>query len=997
MCKALAAVLLLAATNVRGDVSFFQNPATAIPALKEAPTIDGGLTDAAWASVRRLTRFRDYKTGKEAEIQTTVLAGFDRENLYLAFECREPDIAKLTRREIAHDSMALFSADHIEVFVKTAPAADMYYQFAVGVFGARYESKVQDASWSPKWRAASSVGKGLWSVEIAIPFRVIGEKVPSFLLANFCRDRRIAPGEISCWSPTFGRFHNPARFGSVVLGEEHPVSVTNAVVSEVSRGKYRVSAVVKSSAKARKELSASVYTKPGKEFSLAARKQVVMVPDSSLRVDIPIEFRDAYNGPLVMVFRDAATDDVLWFADPQVFSLGGSNGLKVVRALGEGASPALRWLETERLRACCDNAPYVNPLPELRLRPVSPKAGQDQHCELAVKGQVILRIYAARGEKVRFQIKAGKASSPFAESTYAVFTPDGTFISDGTVEQGKSTEVAIPAQHSGLHVVWLNSGPASDNCCALKLHNRSWVIDGRGKEAYRTTRVSLNYMRDISLAGFNTAFLSFYWSPDYSTEKGLNAFVDWIRIWAEAAARYGVRLIPYVGWGCTKPEVQAAGEYRKTLSTREIDGPRPCPLSKEYWERTFLRRALAVARLSKQCPAIVGFGIDPESYHFSAWYRREYEKRKMKKPGWESVVFFSNDECFCDHCFFGFLASRGLKRPPVAADGKARFEWLKEQGLAEKYFRYLDAELCALTARVRQKVHAVNPDLVFAVMLLGHTGRDYHWWCSGVSRGLGTPRLPVFDFDERTYTIGFTPMVDRHKKRYVQWRAHVLHGGALWLGKHLPRDPHFLSAQMYHFAVRDAGYWFWPTYRTLFAKPDKLHTYLALAGFQEDYWRAFVRANREIDRKLRQGDSYVSKLDVLKQPPPAPDLDKAGKNVWSRKPFYSLRVKSGTKLSFYVPKATKRFTFIWGLREGAGEWKVVLTSPQRPVAARRFVSAEKGEEIGTDVQPGEQGKAWTVQVEKVGEGGGDYLGIGLRGLAPFFSSRASALLVSETP
>ena len=976
-------------------VAFFRKPTAAIRRFKAPPRIDGRLDEAGWASATRLAPFRDFRTGKEAAVQTVALMGFDDANLYIAFRCREPELSKLKRAEIDHDAMGLFAVDHVELFLKTDPATDAYYQFAVDALGARYESSGEDASWNAKWTAASHVGKGEWSVEISIPFQAIAQKPPRFLLANFCRSRRVEPGETSCWSATFGLFHNPSRFGNIVLGEPSGISLEGAVVREVSRGTHSVTAQVKSTAQAGKAVAVSVHRKAGGVLAKAAQKRITVPPGRTTNESLALELEDSYSGPLVVTLRDARSGEVVWFAGPQSFSLRGKSGLKIATVLEQDASPALRWVETQRLRACCYGF-GVRPLPKLPLKPLAREIKEGEARELALKGEVIVRVQVAEGEKLAFRLTGGKPSSLFSQSTYAVFDPDGRHLADGLVAPGENKDVALSVRRSGLHVVYLNSGPASDNAFRLRMGNSSWVIDGRGKGAYIGTLVSLNSLRDLSLAGFNTVLLGAWaWGFNFATDDGLNAWVAEVRLWAEAAERYDMRIIPYVGWACAKSEVTAAGDYRKTLSTREIDGPRPCPLSQKYWDRTFLRRALAVARLSKQHPSVMGVGLDPESYYFGAWYRKERERRKLKGAGWGSIVFFSNDECFCDRCFFGFLKSQGLKRPAVAADGRERSRWLKEEGLTQKHYTYLGDELCALTARLREKVHAVNPDLAFAVMLLGHGD---HWWCRGVSRGLGTSRVPAFDYDETTYTPGFTPAVARHRARFRRWGAHVLHGGTLWGGKHPPQSPCFLSAQMYHFAVRDGGYWFWPGNSSLWRNPDKLRHYYVLAGRQEDYWKAFVRANREIDRKLGQGDRHPSELDTLRHPPPTPNLDRTpGKNAWSEKPFYPLRVKSGTTLSFYVPSATSRFTFLCGLREGAGEWNVVVASPARPISVRRLVSAEKGEEINIDVPPAARGKAWTVRVEKAGTNGSDYLGIGFRGLPPYISSAPSSLLVPSEP
>ena len=50
-------------------------------------------------------------------------------------------------------------------------------------------------------------------------------------------------------------------------------------------------------------------------------------------------------------------------------------------------------------------------------------------------------------------------------------------------------------------------------------------------------------------------------------------------------------------------------------------------------------------------------------------------------------------------------------------------------------------------------------------------------------------------------------------------------------------------------------------------------------------------------KKLKEGDRYASDLDTLRRAPRVRNLDKVrGKNAWSEKPFYPLRVRSGTTL-----------------------------------------------------------------------------------------------------
>ena len=987
----------VASGAIPGEASFHAVPQVRFGRVAQAPAIDGVLDDPCWQSPPQITAFHHLQSGQDAALPTAVLGGFDAENLYLAFRCQEPKAADLGTAALPHDNMALFAADHIEVFLQTDPLADAYYQFAVHTSGSTYESQVTDAAWNADWRAAAKVGADQWVAELAIPLTAIKATGARFIQGNFCRTRRLTPPETTCWSTTFGVFHNPARFGAVVLGDELAVQIGTGRLTTQPDRNSRLSVTVQSLAAPPGAVALSLAMKDKGAFVEAGRNALTLVPNQTAEAVFTLRPEEAYSGPLVLIARDAA-GAVAYCRGPQEFSLRGTRGLRLARALPDAVAPGLRWLETERLRGCSYGGKADAP-PALALTALDPTAPAATPPEpLALCGETVVRVLATPTEPLAFVLAGGATAAAFPRTTYAVFAPNGTPLAEGEVAAGDTRAVEVPAAAAGLHVLWINSGPASENAFTLALRNRHWVLDGRGKGAYVDTRCMTNSVRDLALSGFNTLLLAAWsWGVDFSTDAGLAEWLRLIEPWAAAADRSGMRYIPYLGWGCGKADVDAAGDYRRNVSLREIDGPRPCPLSEEYWERSFMRRALAVAELSKTHPSIVGIGLDPESYYFNSWYQAEYRKRALAEKSWSSVTFFSEDECFCDHCFGGFLAARGLAKPAVAANGKARLDWLRGQGLQDAYYRYLEDELAKLTRQVVTRLQEVKPDFMVAVMLLGASDT---WWCRGASRGLGTPRVPVLEFDETTYTPGYTPQSEAHVARFRKWGAHVFHGGALWACKHRPDEPGFLSAQMYHFAVRDGGYWIWPGSASLWRNPNQNRHYYILSGYQEDYWKSFVRANHELDRKLSAGDAAPSPLDVLEPPTPVlrnPDLVREP-NEWGLKPFYPLRLASGTALAFHVPKGTTRMTLRWGNREPSGRWQLCVSSGQRSTTVPSDLTANAGSEKVFEVGADEAGGVWTVKVEAATQGAGTaYLGLGIDGVPPFFSLTPAALLVGTAP
>lgn len=977
------------------EEAFHAVPQVRFSRMAGAPAIDGVLDDPCWQSPPQVTAFHHFQSGQAAALQTTVQGGFDGEALYLAFRCQEPRTTDLAMTALPHDSMALFAADHVEVFLKTDPLADTYYQFAVHTSGSTYESRVEDATWNAEWQAATRMTPDGWVAELAIPLQPIQAASAHFIQGNFCRTRRLTPPETSCWSTTFGVFHNPSRFGAVRLGDGAGLDLEACRVTAQPDRSTRVTATVRSLTGQPFATVLSLAMKDRGALAEAGRNPLVVPPHQTIETTFTLRPEDAYTGPLVLLARDAS-GALVCSRGPQEFSLRGVRGLRLARVLPDGVAPGLRWLETERLRGCSYGGKAQAP-PTLALTPLDPAATGGDPAPVSLRGETIVRVLASPTEPLSFVLTGGAAGGGFTRSTYAVFAPDGTPVADGEVDAGQSGTVELPTPSAGLQVLWINSGPASDNPFTLALRNRHWVLDGRGKGAYVDTRCMTNTVRDLALSGFNTLLLAAWpWGVDFSTDEGLAEWLRLIEPWAAAADRCHMRYVPYLGWGCGKADVSAAGEYRTNVSLREVDGPRPCPLAAEYWERSFMRRALAVAQLSKTHPSIVGIGLDPESYYFNSWYQAEYKKRGLTASSWGSVTFFNEDECFCDHCLGSFLATRGLATPELAAAGKARLGWLTAQGLREAYYKHLEDELARLTRGLVTRLQEVNPDFLVAVMLLGASDT---WWCRGASRGLGTPRVPVIEFDETTYTPGFTPQSEAHVARFRQWGAHVVHGGALWACKHRPDDPGFLSAQMYHFAVRDAGYWIWPGSASLWRNPNQNRHYYILSGYQEDYWKSFVYANQELDRRLKAGDAALSPLDIVRPPTPVqrnPDLVKEP-NEWGLKPFYPLRVAPGTALAVHIPRGVPRLTVRWGNREPSGRWELRVASPQRTLTLTSDLTRESGGEKVLEVGAEETG-VWTLTVAAAATAATTgHLGLGIDGVPPFLSLTPAALLVSPPP
>ena len=168
-----------------------------------APALDGKLDDACWQKVEPVTGFLHLDSDRPAMYQSFGYVCYDDAHLYIGMKCLMPQGQKPRGKWIPHDGR-IWSDDIVEIMLDPGLTRSDYYQLAVNAYGATFDcsrlhgGSLEDDSWNGEWTAATHIGDGYWSVEMAIPFHNLGisPKVGSTWGINLCREA-LAPREMS--------------------------------------------------------------------------------------------------------------------------------------------------------------------------------------------------------------------------------------------------------------------------------------------------------------------------------------------------------------------------------------------------------------------------------------------------------------------------------------------------------------------------------------------------------------------------------------------------------------------------------------------------------------------------------------------------------------------------------------------------------------------------------------------------------------------------------
>ncbi|MCD6360313.1 MAG: hypothetical protein J7M38_05550, partial [Armatimonadetes bacterium] len=180
----------------------------------QPPTVDGKLDDVAWRSLTPATDF--YLLGRSTPCPEATRAwlAYDDTNLYIAFDCRQPD------RPPNVGSEKLWGRDAVDVALNPSGDRARFLQIIADADGEFDQFSHSPDNKAFRWegvQVAAARDEGGWSVEMSVPLAAMGLAPASGRrwAGNFVRYR--ADREMATWSFMPGpAINDPERFAEFV-------------------------------------------------------------------------------------------------------------------------------------------------------------------------------------------------------------------------------------------------------------------------------------------------------------------------------------------------------------------------------------------------------------------------------------------------------------------------------------------------------------------------------------------------------------------------------------------------------------------------------------------------------------------------------------------------------------------------------------------------------------------------------------------------------------
>ncbi len=196
-------------------------PKVDVPRRAATISIDGRLDESAW---RRAVSFSlpTSRFGESTTVATTVRLCWDDGGLYVAYDSQMPQGTAIEVPETGRDNTKLWQFDGVEIFIAPGRSTRRYAQFMISPLGDVADllvdldggsGKYGSPTWNTTPRTAATHDDRHYIIEAFIPFKDLAAapKPGDEWGANFYRFRP----DGAAWSPTYGGYHSPARFGTL--------------------------------------------------------------------------------------------------------------------------------------------------------------------------------------------------------------------------------------------------------------------------------------------------------------------------------------------------------------------------------------------------------------------------------------------------------------------------------------------------------------------------------------------------------------------------------------------------------------------------------------------------------------------------------------------------------------------------------------------------------------------------------------------------------------
>ena len=175
----ISLLILLTTSAVSDDPKFKRVTAQWTDA---PPKTDGRLNDKSWETATVINDLVQHQPtpGAPTNLKTNIYLLYDKNRLYVGFECFKTDMDQMMANETRRDSR-FFIDDYVAVYLDTYLDRRNCYGFELNALGTQTDRRVQnegansgrrgsDMAWDCDWNGQSVREKDKWTAEFSIPF-----------------------------------------------------------------------------------------------------------------------------------------------------------------------------------------------------------------------------------------------------------------------------------------------------------------------------------------------------------------------------------------------------------------------------------------------------------------------------------------------------------------------------------------------------------------------------------------------------------------------------------------------------------------------------------------------------------------------------------------------------------------------------------------------------------------------------------------------------------